>query len=392
MGEDILHAIHGHLADPRELEQVLLSYYGRGRHLNDTEGELVREGETDASLRVVYDARDTIVRLIPGPTFAATDTAALRAIIDKDLLLDSAPQIGCSVLLSRWPLRGWFRYKDRFQIMPVPPPAPTQELGFDANPFQVEVKFTSSPNLTISAVRHDSALTEVERLLSVFTKWPPRRINAVQKHWIRHPQQGNAVLAQEYYSWPDRQHRLDVFSDVSGIPAAGFVPSEKYFNEDPMTFELPYDLVGYLDAYYGLDSSLKERFLRAAYWVSHAGEVASGSAMHMALVQAIEELMPRQSVKACSECGKPKGDGPTAAFREFVDQFGGGLPERDRKDFYSLRSALTHGRALHRWDVDIGSLSPIALKERLSVALLLRTVRVVLINWVLFARSLRSFP
>jgi len=143
------------------------------------------------------------------------------------------------------------------------------------------------------------------------------------------------------------------------------------------SFELPSDLAAAFDHYYGLDDTLKERFWRAAYWVNHAVSifVSSASASHVALVQAIEALMPAESNEVCPACGKPKGDGPTAAFQKFVDKYASGVPPKDHRDFYSVRSSLTHGRGLHRWDRDGFSFSPIAMSEPWAALLVVGVAR-----------------
>jgi hypothetical protein len=298
--------------------------------------------------------------------------------------MHGALQVGCSILLSRWPLKGWFRYRDRFQILPVPPQAPKNEGTFENNPFSVEVKFDRSSDPTVIGRRHSRAVREIELLLSAFAVVTFRQIK-VGSHWVRddHDPGGAVVLAQESYHWPGRQGLLDDFSDVSDVPSLTLIPSNQYYTQSPTaSFDLPSAMSAALDAFYRLDASPRERFLRAAYWVNHAGSVSSDSASFVALVQAIEAVMPPQSSEECPTCGKPNGDGPTAAFQKFVDQFSRGLSEKERKDFYGARSSLTHGRHLHHWDADGFSLSPTASVEQANHRQLFRVVRIVLLNWL----------
>jgi hypothetical protein len=176
---------------------------------------------------------------------------------------------------------------------------------------------------------------------------------------------------------------LDNFSDVSDVPSLTLIPSDQYYTQFPTaSFDLPSDISAALDAFYRLDAGPRERFLRAAYWVNHAGSVSSDSASFVALVQAIEAAMPSQSSEECPTCGKPKGDGPTAAFQKFVDKFSRGLTEKERKEFYGARSSLTHGRHLHHWDADGFSFSPTASAEQANHRRLFRVVRIVLLNWL----------
>jgi len=67
---------------------------------------------------VIYSSNGKISGVETGPAFRESDTEALRNLISDKLLTRGAPQVACSVLLSTYPLRGWFRYKDQFQICP----------------------------------------------------------------------------------------------------------------------------------------------------------------------------------------------------------------------------------------------------------------------------------
>jgi hypothetical protein len=323
--------------------------------------------------------------VLTGPAFRETDTAALRELVNEKLLRRGAPLIGCSILFSQAPLRGWFRYGDRFQLLPVPSVAPTQEFSWGNNPLTVEVKFERSSDAGVIGRRHDRSLREVERLLSVFTAIPLKRL-MVQSHWVRDPRDadGAVLLAQEGYQWPGRQALLDDFSDVSGIPPAPLVPTGEYYGHLGIdSLKLPSDLSAAFDAYYRLEEGQRKRFLCAAYWVNHAISSSSTSASHVALVQAIEAVMLPQSNEVCAACGKPKGDGPTAAFQKFVDEYSRGVPEKERKNFYNVRSALTHGRWLHHWDdIDGFNFSPISTAEQINLRWLFSIARIVLVNWL----------
>jgi hypothetical protein len=80
-----------------------------------------------------------------------------------------------------------------------------------------------------------------------------------------------------------------------------------------------------------------------------------------ALVSAIEALMPPpKAAEKCPECNRSTGPGPTRQFVDFVEASipGSGISKNDRRRFYQIRSALTHGGKLlavdhHSWGFDL---------------------------------------
>jgi hypothetical protein len=79
----------------------------------------------------------------------------------------------------------------------------------------------------------------------------------------------------------------------------------------------------------------------------------SFSDAYLALIRAVEALMdPPPSEERCDTCGARTEPGPVKLFREFVDKY---VPVIDwwqmgRKEFYNIRSSLTHGGKLLRLD------------------------------------------
>ena len=107
-----------------------------------------------------------------------------------------------------------------------------------------------------------------------------------------------------------------------------------------------------LDAFYALPPADAERFLRWCFWVNHADQVShlARSSAHIAVVQAIEALMPpADDSGTCECCGHRLGPGPTARFADFLGSL---VPatdsddDRPHEELYALRSALSHGGKL----------------------------------------------
>jgi hypothetical protein len=147
-----------------------------------------------------------------------------------------------------------------------------------------------------------------------------------------------------------------------------------------------------LDALVGAFANLKPedrfRFLRACQWVyvAHAHWVTHASSFYIALVAAIESLLPAAPAsEKCPACGRDKGPGTTHLFQEFVEAHTKNETASNRKLLYALRSKLAHGGGLLQLDERpwAFSFTTTDLQERESWTELSTVVREVLINWLL---------
>jgi hypothetical protein len=130
----------------------------------------------------------------------------------------------------------------------------------------------------------------------------------------------------------------------------------------------------------------RDAFLRASFWYRHANQVYSysHSAAFMALVSAIEALIPDDQLAKCANCGTVTGT--TKLFSEFLERFAPARQTKpvDRKYFYSLRSKFSHGGALladdlHPFQLGLG---PRKVKEWKDVYSMWQMVQVALVNWL----------
>jgi hypothetical protein len=137
--------------------------------------------------------------------------------------------------------------------------------------------------------------------------------------------------------------------------------------------------IGYaptIDRFFALSADDKERFLRAGYWFQHASRVfrLSKSASFVALVSAIEALMPSSQASTKQQ------------FVDFVEALvpGNSIPEAERKRFYQVRSALSHGGKLLASDHAGWGLqfTPKHLGEGRDTRVVSQIVQLVLHNWL----------
>jgi hypothetical protein len=151
--------------------------------------------------------------------------------------------------------------------------------------------------------------------------------------------------------------------------------------------DLPSDIQQQIDRFYSLSVKDREKFLRASYWFQHADPVftRSKSASFVAVVSAIEALMPPpQRAKQCQHCNQKLGAGLTEQFDNFVESLipGGAVPKAERKRFYNMRSALSHGGKLLAGDHEGWGFTPKQLAQGNDARVMGQIVQLVLHNWL----------
>src|SRR5437899_3282396 len=111
-----------HHIDPSEFEQALSSHFGSAMHA--APDVIVYPGNpSHFALRITY-RDDDIAAIDVGPALKAEDITALLQRLQSDVLDSPGRKIGGVVLFAHVPTQGFFRYKDIFQILPVPADAP----------------------------------------------------------------------------------------------------------------------------------------------------------------------------------------------------------------------------------------------------------------------------
>jgi len=118
-------------------------------------------------------------------------------------------------------------------------------------------------------------------------------------------------------------------------------------------FVVPDNLDDMINAFANLKPEDRFRFLRACQWayVAYAHWVTHASSFYIALVAAIESLLPAAPAsERCPTCGRDKGPGPTQLFQDFVEAHTKSETASNRKPLYALRSKLAHGRGLLQLD------------------------------------------
>jgi hypothetical protein len=156
---------------------------------------------------------------------------------------------------------------------------------------------------------------------------------------------------------PEFVSQAGTFTDLGDLTPTPLIDTSEFYTRRGISpenevIDLPDQLESLLDAFFDLPPDEAQRFLHCCFWLNHAKQVGplARSAAHLAVVQAIEALLPEQEDAGnCETCGRQLGPGPTARFDQFLRDF---VPsaeaeqQRANKELYRLRSALSHGGKL----------------------------------------------
>jgi hypothetical protein len=390
---DLISELNAHQLDEVELDYLLHDMFPSVKSA-DQEISYARPGELWA-LKLIYSG-ELLVRIDAGPGLKSSDIEGLKHRIEQDLLPDRTERVGRGVLFASYPVRGAVRVADLIQLLPAPAQAFKPPFLFAEHPFVLEFKFRPSANAWV----HRARLAEAQKWLGLFlnvlvdggVRLPPQ---FVEHRWILIPEGGNsAQLRSEFlqtgYYLPDFSLEDATFSSIDCFPGIARVNARDYRSRDSIytgrDLELPNDFDEHLGFYFRLSRPHRQRFRRAIFWFSQGLRVQpySLSAHFVALITAIEALMPDPpSPKRCSQCGKELGSA-TQRFIDFVESYYADplASSKLRRRFYSLRSRLSHGDIILRWDEESGSPSPTYFKEHKVLLQADQTAKNVILNWL----------
>lgn len=316
-----------------------------------------------------------------------------------------------AVVLTRLPVKGLYRYRDIFQVLPPRDDftKPNAMVGHYPLIFQwkyqapqVVEKEPGQPEMPHWVHENDASGAKAREIFLVLGVFLNSRLFEYQgkKSWFlpldeSHRGSMEPLWGQELYTVRDFSNSIDDLSDVDGIEEIEKVESNTYFNRYAETldavFDLPKDLDCLLDAYFELDANRRERFLSACALFEKGAELwgSQPSLSFIAFVSSLETLInlehKDEEVEKCGECGQDRYR-VTKKFRDFFAKYGSDSPEFKKysMEIYNYRSKVVHTGELFVGEVipeKFGSHDRIFDDDfRRSVT---RTVRMCIANWLL---------
>lgn len=297
-----------------------------------------------------------------------------------------------TVLFSEQQIRSYWNYNNKVQILPIPNHAPNTEDLKSPHPFILEFKMSSSHDKALQIQRKTLMVEEYTNLLNALFNiriWGQTKAFHYKK-WVLVEHEKVECL-QEYYSYDGFKAIDENFSEITkDIPQINFKALNSYYLSIKNILDavdLPVSASEYLKNSENLSLENKNSFNRALKWLQYSFEInySFNSAAYIALVNCIESIMPDPEITgSCQECGRSVGIGPTRHFVNFIKKY---IPDEllsnKTAEFYSLRSAITHGGKILLSDVNQFNLLPVTHKERIKHLELTHYVKLLLHNWLL---------
>lgn len=394
--DDLLSRLHVNEVDADELRYLLMTRIPGGvLHVGGQRDVLYGAGgENDFALRLQHDpATDAVVAVEPGPGLTPDLLDKLRESIEADLLNCVGDKIGRDVLLTESPIDGHFRYRDKFQIVPIPGDAPRAVWapGKSArHPMVLEVSINASRNLAVNAFRKAKMTADVTLALNAFLRGSVRSSSGGGRfHWVipqakrGHGMRASLLMQEGYHARgiPPISF-LSKFSSKSHFTMLGELKPDDYYALETWTptaaLMLPSNLSQQLDLHYGLKTEGRARWLRACYWFQHSNVVRaySHSVAFAALVVCVDALIPENTVNHRK----------VQKFERFVSGLlkDVGISKETLVDFYNIRSQILHGNQLEHFDQDPLSvgLTPAMEESWRHFTEIRRVARLVLVKWL----------
>jgi hypothetical protein len=398
--DDLLSTFRIAYVEQPEFEQLLQWHFGASSAPSNREIHYGRH-QQPAALILRYDKEGLVAQIETGPGLAADDIETIAGKLHAALVDKTDRRIGQTVLFAYRPLKGWFRFRDVFQLIPMPAEAPRPFHGIGGHPLLMQFRFSASSENAISQLRHSRANREIELLCAALTLDIQGAMpTTTHYHWVAafgrdlssNPQPSSEYCMDAYLWHPNRTPPED-YDSVHDFEPVRRMPYDEYYSQMGISMgpdmPLPDAFETLIERYFSRSAVERDRYIRACHWFQFSQRAAgySNSASYSALVSAAEALMGPEppSLNRCPTCKRTTGGGSKKRFLAFLEEYAPSpaVSAKDRRQFYELRSAVAHGgRLLHSDRFAWGALTPSSLADWNSQRSMGNLMRVVLINWL----------
>ncbi|MBI4098200.1 MAG: hypothetical protein HY426_04145 [Candidatus Levybacteria bacterium] len=404
--------LHLHEVDHWELMNLFLHHFSHAQNPVPFFYKYQANGSPD-NLEVTASENGQIIKVQFSDGFPEAQLLQIEQKI-KDTLLTTESSIGADILFCPERVTGYFRYKELFQIFPVPEGSPMPNVGFRDYPFLIQFTYKKSSNMTVDYSRRREKAAIYTRLLNLLCNQKIRLIrNNAQSYWTFDVDETTGKMTSSYrqegYTFEGLSLIESNFTDTSKTEVMGRAPFQKYYtspgtSSDPL--KLPDNIERSLDRIFSLSEQDHERFFRACTWYEKGQDIwqDSASSSFVALVSAIETLIGEQTkcescnqdvpegLLVCDTCKQPRYQ-VTKHFKEFLVKHVSDLNTMPKEAaiLYSTRSNLAHGVKLLQQDLKPWSftMNPIKDDEGRMQRNLFYITSIAIYNW-LWGRTLNK--
>jgi hypothetical protein len=375
-----------------DFRTILAGYFPAG---TQQDPKIITYGR-DRDTAIVARYKDGRLRTLEaGPALKPDDVEAVAAKVRAEAA-ETREYVHRSIVFSIRRPAGFWRFDDRFQLLPAPPDAPdVPELA--PRPLVLEFKVRHTVDDRLRTVRQADTETKLVLLLNALLRFGLTHAGfRSQRRWVTAiewpqgptgPAAAKTIYANDGYVLPAFAASADDFSDTSHLPKIPTLAiGEPHSPDSTAPLQIPSYLAPGIARYYALSDPDRDVFNRSLYWYAHANAIYSFSysAAFAALVQAIEALVPQPGPRdPCPECQQDRSPGPTARFRDFLTKVG--VDRRMSNTFYQIRSGVLHGSRVLLTDIDEPfsmSLHPGSFEFYLNYDTCERATRFAMLTWL----------
>lgn len=370
-----------------QFEEILLIFFGSKR--NDW---FCKKDSTGEALKVVYNEGN--ITMMHGEDLTIEDVLALESQIAQVLEQENVTYFGRQVLFADCKIDGFYKYKDVFQLLPLPSdaPLPTRGITQGGYPILLEYKFEGVPERGLHTNNYfkQKRGRELSFLMCLITKIDYGQVNFGSQVWVTKFTEGQQQTSQYVHEGYLYNLKTDnEFTTVNLLTELPKIPTNKYFfegNSFDDDFALP-DIFDILcEKYFGLNQKQQQIFQRACYWFQISAKIfnVSLSASFSNLVTAIEALSNEIDLELaeCKSCGNIEYR-PTKQFKDFIEKHSVGLKRKQIDNFYTKRSDLSHGKLVFSFDLQGISALHSTFEDQDYWRELRSVARTVILNWLL---------
>lgn len=391
---NLLESLGATQVDLSELSDLLLRFYGHASYPSDRQVTFGRDHDACA-LQLIFSKRGALTGLTRGPDLRDGDLDAIRQLIADELLAPGPTLVARIIGFSAFPTTGYFRWGDDFQIVPVPSEAPKPDQFIAEHPFIFEAKISGPLQMLVTMKRGSKRLRKLELALTPLMALGFHFQSASgHKNWVYGSTEhgvGPSQYRQAGYWYEGFSGMSNDFTPLDGLEPMPARPFQDFYTGNYITVGDVHHISDSLEIALHQLSMLPElaweKYERAAFWYQNARDSwkRSRSASYNAFVCAIEALMPPGMDERCGTCNQRTGKGPTARFREFLDEYVPPHPSdaRTRSEFYRVRSLLAHGSIVLEDDLNTFSMSVRGADEQTRLRDLSCLVRIAIYNWLM---------
>jgi hypothetical protein len=356
---NLIDALGAGLLPELDFRIILSTYFPEGSQQDPKVLTYSRNGDTAILARYKNGRLST---LEAGPALKLEDVEAVAARVRAEAA-ETREYVHRSIVFSVRRPAGFWRFRDRFQLLPAPEGVPDVP-GMAPHPLVLEFKVRRSADNSLTTVRWSDMENKLVLLLNALLRFGLTHVGfRSQRRWViamewpegpTGPLTTTTTYASNGYVFQDFTTSADDFSETSSWPEIPtLAPGEPHSPDFMAPLQIPSYLAPGVACYYALSDPDRDMFNRSLYWFAHADAMysVSSSAAFAALVQAIEALVPPPGPRdPCPECKLDRSPGATARFRDFLTS--AGMDRKTSNAFYQIRSDVLHGSRVLLDDID----------------------------------------